>query len=97
MRQTLCAGVADENGVQMQPGLRLSTVVSVPSLNIPAATITVLVANGNGVVQPNITMQVRSLQTNQVQPWSLALWLMLGIIFDKMLSTPPTIQKPFAW
>jgi hypothetical protein len=44
-------------GVQRLPGLRLSSTVAVPSLNIPASRVEVVVAGSNGVVQPNITMQ----------------------------------------
>jgi hypothetical protein len=52
-----CAGVVDDAGVQRPPGLRLSSTVAVPSLNIAASRVEVVVAGSNGVVQPNITMQ----------------------------------------
>jgi hypothetical protein len=64
MAHVSCAGVIDDAGVQRPPGLRLSSVVSVPSLSISASRVEVVVASGNGVVQPNITMQ----WTNIISP-----------------------------
>jgi hypothetical protein len=58
------AGVVDDAGVQRPPGLRMSSTVAVPSLNIPASRVEVIVAGSNGVVQPNITMQ----WTNSISP-----------------------------
>jgi hypothetical protein len=52
-----CTGVVDDAGVQRPPGLRLSSLVAVPSLSIPASRVEVVVAGSNSVVQPNITMQ----------------------------------------
>lgn len=53
-------GVVGEDGGLLAPGLRLSTVASVPSLNIPASVVEVVVAGSNGVVNPNITLRVRA-------------------------------------
>jgi len=53
------AGVVDENGTALAPGLRLSCLASVPSLNIPASAVEVVVADGNGRAASNITLRVR--------------------------------------
>lgn len=52
-----CAGVVDDTGVALKPGLRLSSVVSVPALSIPPSQVDVAVDSGNGAVKPNISMQ----------------------------------------
>lgn len=44
----------------LAPGLRLSSTVSVPSLNIPASAVDVVVAGSNGVANSNITLRVRT-------------------------------------
>lgn len=48
--------MVDDAGVQRQPGLQLSSVVSVPALNIPSSRVDVLVGSGNGTVNRNITV-----------------------------------------
>lgn len=56
----IAAGVEDEFGVQQAPGLMLASSVSVPALSIPASNVTVMVAGSTGVVQPSITLQVKT-------------------------------------
>lgn len=53
----VCAGVVDDVGMLREPGLQLSSVVSVPALNIPASTVAVSVGSGNGTVQRDISMR----------------------------------------
>jgi hypothetical protein len=62
---SLSAGVVDDAGAQRPPGLRMSSVVAVPSLSIPSSRVEVVVAGSNGVVPPNIAIQVtlRALKT----------------------------------
>ena len=48
--------MVDDAGVQRQPGLQLSSVVSVSALNIPSSRVDVLVGSGNGTVNRNITV-----------------------------------------
>jgi hypothetical protein len=51
-------GLTDANGAVIQPGLRVAAAVAVPALNIPSAVVDVLVAGNDGVVRPNVTLQV---------------------------------------
>lgn len=56
----ICAEFVDQDGTKWGPGLSLSCRIAVPALGIPASNVTLLVANGSGVVQQNFILKVRS-------------------------------------
>lgn len=49
----------DDDGIAHNASLYLATTAAVPALNVPASTVSVLVASGNGSRVQDVTLQVR--------------------------------------
>jgi hypothetical protein len=63
--QRFTTGVASVDGIQLAPGLNLSSTVAVPALNIPPTRAVVQVATASGVVQQAVLLRVSVMPANQ--------------------------------